>query len=276
MSTPTITLVPPASNKADDWNTQIKEAAEKAGVPVPAAPGAAAPAAKKQDDEPTIHEAIVTLNGKDMVFRDADPVALVKQITAAVEAAQPAPAAAKVEEPKPAFTEAELFDISIGIQKGDVNVLEGYIEKSGLLDRLLEKKGLKVDDLKAQIEERQSGKLNDEWEAATKAFGEKVKAGEIDYPGGPQNMYLMGLMLAELGLRNKPSVESFEKCFAELKKRNMIFPVAKAGEETTEQKPEPPKPKKAATSSTAVGTAGGHEVRAVAPTGKVELDITQL
>lgn len=286
MSTPTITLTPPASNTAAEWNAQIKEAAEKAGLPIPV-PGAtvvaADPADKKEDDK-TIYRTTLTLGGKEMVLEDTDPAGLVKQVSAAVEAAQlaPAPAAAVVTPPekKPAFTEAELFDISLKIQKGDVSALDTYFEKSGVIDRVLEAKGLKVDDLKAATQRTQTNDLNERWKEATDQFTEKVKKGESDYPGGAQNTYLMGIMLAELGLREKPSVDSFERAYAELKKRNMVFPVEKKTTEnatttattTTTTPPE----KKTAASSTAIGTTGGQEVRQAAPTGKVELDITKL
>jgi hypothetical protein len=272
----TITITPPTRNTAADWNATVAAAAAEAGVdlPVRGATAVAAPAAKKED-EPVLYEASVTINGKEITFRDADPANVIKQMTVALEAAQPAPVAAAVEEPKPAFTEAELFDISLKIQKGDVTGLDTYIEKSGVLDRWLESKGLKVEDLKAQTTESKSAKLTEEWKTATSEYLAKVKAGESDYPGGEQNTRLMGYMIAELGLGNKPSVESFDLAYAELKKRNMVFPVTK--QDPAEKKTEEPAPKKAATSSTAVGTHGGRESTAQgAPTGKVELDITQL
>lgn len=271
---PVIEVTLPASNTAAEWNANIVAAAEKAGVEIPGADATVAAAAAKTDDTPVIYEMPLTINGKQMVFRDANPENLLKQIAAANEAAQPAPVVAAKEEPKPAFTEAELFEVQIGLQKGDPTVLDGYILKSGLFDRYLESKGLKVEDLKAQTEERKSGKVIDGWKEATAAFNAKVAAGEIDYPGGEQNTQLMGFMIASLNLGNKPSVESFEQAYAELKKRGLVFPVtAKTAEETAAI----PKPKKIAPSSTALGTHGhAKEDAAATPKGKVELDISQL
>jgi hypothetical protein len=275
----------PSANTAAEWNQNITEGAEKAGVELPK-PGAIriteAPAAAKKEDEPEIFRSTLEVGGKEMVFEGKDAAEVLAKYSIAVEAsrlaAAPAPAPAKVEEPKPKFTEAELFDIQVGLQKGDTAVLENFIVKSGVIDRYLESKGIKVDELKTAATERQSDKIADKWKDATDAFAAKVKAGESDYPGGEQNTYLMGLMLAELGLRDKPSVESFEKAYAVLKERKLVFPVAAGASTATTT--ETTTVKKEATSSTAVGSHGSGKQEqnqaAGAPTGKVELDTTKL
>jgi hypothetical protein len=218
---------------------------------------------------------------KEMVFEGKDAADVLKQYSAAVEAAQlaaaPAPAPAKVEEPKPKFTEAELFDIGLKLQQGNTDALKTFIVKSGLIQEVLESEGIKLSEVKAATTARQSDDLATKWEEATKAFNSKVKAGEIDYPGGDQNYHIMGFMLGALKLTEKPSVESFEQCWAEAKKRGLVFPAAaKAGEEV---KTEPVIVKKEALSSTAVGSHGGKQdltQQQGAPTGKVELDVTKL
>lgn len=279
--TKVIEVTIPDKNTAAGWNQNITEGAEKAGVELPL-PGAnritEASDAENKDDE-TIYRATLAVGGKDMVFEGKDAAEVLQKFSVAVEAsrlaAAPAPAAAVVEEPKPKFTEAELLDLKIKLQTGDTSALDTYIDQSGLFDRLLEKRGIKVEDLKTQVSERQSDKLAEAWADATKEFEAKVKAGEIDYHGNDQNTYLMGLMLAELGLRNKPSVESFEKAYALMKERKLVFPAAaKAGEVKAE-----PVIVKEATSSTAVGSHGGKQdltQQQGAPTGKVELDTTKL
>jgi hypothetical protein len=272
----------PSANNAAEWNQNITEGAEKAGVELPK-PSAiriteAPEAAKKEDD--TIYRSTLKVGDKEMVFEGKDAADVLKQYSAAVEAAQlasaPAPAAAKVEEPKPKFTEAELFDIQVGLQKGDPAVLDNYILKSGVLDKFLESKGLSVDQLKTAATTIQSNDVNEKWETATKDFLDKNK----EYPGGAQNTYLMGLMLAELGLRNKPSVESFEAAYTKMKERNIVFPVAaKTAEETAAEAAAAAAKKKEALSSTAVGSHGGKQdltQQQGAPTGKVELDTTKL
>jgi hypothetical protein len=281
-----ITLVPPTTNNADGWNAAIKDAADKAGIELPK-PGEvriteAPDAAKKEED--TIYRSTLKVGDKEMVFEGKDAAEVLQKYSVAVEAAQlasaqaAAPAPAKVEEKKPVFSEAEMFDIQVGLQKGDPAVLDNYILKSGVLDKYLESKGLKVEDLKAATTKTQSNDLNEKWETATKDFLEKNK----EYPGGAQNTYLMGLMLAELGLRNKPSVESFEAAYAKMKERNIVFPAAaaKSAEEiAAEAAAAAAGKKKEATSSTAVGSHGGRQEATPqqgAPTGKVELDTTKL
>lgn len=280
---PVIEVTLPASNTAAEWNANIVAAAEKAGVEIPGADAtvAAAAASAKTDDTPVIYEMPLTINGKQMVFRDANPENILKQIAAANEAAQPAPVVVAKEEPKPAFTDAELFEISIGLQKGDPTVLKSFIVKSGVIREYLESEGVNVADLKKQVTAGQSAAENEKWKEATEAFKAKIKAGESDYPGGAQNTELMGFMLATLNLGKKPSVESFEEAYAEMKKRGLVFPAtAKTAEETAAAAAAAaaiPKPKKIAPSSTALGTHGHtKEDVAATPKGKVELDITTL
>lgn len=288
MATTPITIEIPKSNRADDWNAAVKEGADKAGVTIPEPGAAAAAATKKEDDVPTILETSITVNGQDIVVRDADPAKLIEKLSAAVQAAQaaqvaPAAAAAVAETPKPAFTEAELFDIGMKLQKGDVSGIETFLEKSDILDRLLKKRGLDPEKLNASITAQQDADLQERWKEATDKYTEKIKAGDSDFPGGPQNVWMMGIMLAELGLREKPSVESFDKAYALMKERNLVFPVTKteaaaAAAVTTEPKKDPPK--KAATSSTAVGTHGksdgGEGTPRIDPSRKFELDMTKL
>lgn len=290
MSTTPIEIKIPTANTAEEWNTAIKEGADKAGVELPV-PGAIriteAPEAAKKEDE-TIYRSTLKVGEKEMVFEGKDAADILKQYSAAVEAAQlataqaTAPVAAK-EDPKPALSEAEMFDVRTKLMTGDVSGLDTYILKSGLLDKYLESKGVKIDELKAATTATQNNDLQTKWKEATDAFAKKVKAGESDYPGGEQNTYLMGLMLAELGLRDKPSVESFEKAYEVLKERKLVFPVtaaAKTAEQTAaEAAAAAAAKKKEAPSSTAVGTRGGNVEQnqsQQAPTGKVELDTTKL
>jgi hypothetical protein len=285
--TPIFEIKIPATNTAADWNEAITEGAEKAGVELPV-PGAAAVTvadiADKKGDE-TIYRATLAVGGKDMVIEGRDAADVLAKYATAVEASQlasaPVPAAAVVEEKKPALTDAEMFDVRTKLMTGDVTAIDDYILKSGLMDKYLESKGIKVDELKAASTERQSNSLADKWEQATKDFTAKVKAGQSDYPGGEQNTTLMGYMLAELGLRDKPSVESFEKAYEKLKERKLVFPVAAknaaeiaaaaAAETDTTKKKDP-------LSSTAVGSHGGKNEEqnrqpAIDPNRRFEIDL---
>src|SRR5262249_39224518 len=142
-----ITIEIPKTNTAAEWNAAVAAGAEKAGVPVPTPGGpAAAPAAKKEDDAPTLYESSIEVNGKTITVRDTDPAKVIEKLGAPGQAAQAAaaapPAAAVVEEPKPAFTEQELFDIGLKVQKGDVSGLHDYIKKSGIVQEVLKEQGI--------------------------------------------------------------------------------------------------------------------------------------
>jgi hypothetical protein len=280
----TIEIPIPNATRADEWNTAIRDGYKKAGVEVPGAePVAAAvtaPGEKKDPDTPTIYETTITINGKEMTFRDADAANVLKQVTAAVEAAQLSAApAAKVDEKKPEqLTAADMFDVGTKLIAGDASGLDTLLEKSGVFDRWLEKQGVSIEQIKAATTAVQTNSVHDAWKTATDQFTEKVKAGEIDFPGGPQNMKMMGITLAQLGL--KPSVESMEKAWAHMKKEGLVFSVepAKAGEKkdppATEKKKDPP-------GSTAVGAAAaggtpGGEKPVIDPNRKVEIDLSQL
>lgn len=281
MSTTPITIEIPKRNDAESWNAAVKDGAEKAGVELPkpgAQPGAAAvPPAPKTDPDPVVYESSITINGQEIKVQDSDPAKVIEKLNAAISAAQASAAApATPEPPKPAFTEGELFDLGIKLQKGDVSAIETFVEKSGIVERILEKKGLNVEKLNAAVTESQDARLEAEWKDATQAFLAKHK----DFPSSQQNTYMMGIMLAELGLRKKPSVESFESAFTELQKRNLVFPAAKAaaapGSEN-KQDPPPPPPKTAA-SSTAIGSHGSRtgQEPGTQPSTTYELDIRQL
>jgi hypothetical protein len=273
----------PAAHTAEAWNDAMRTTAEKEGLEFPGAkkPEADAAAAKKEGDQPTVYETTVPINGKDMTFRGADPAAVLLQVTAAVTAAQTAApvAAAAVDArvgDKRGPSEAELFDIGLKLQKGDVTGINDYLLKSDVIGQYLQAQGVDVAKLKAATEKTQSDSVHDAWTTATNQFLEKVKAGEVDYPGGAANMKMMGITLAQLGL--KPSVESMVTAYEHMKKEGLVFPVAAA--DGKEQPAAQAAPIKTAPSSTAIGTSGtdkgGGAPPAIDPKRRFEIDMTKL
>lgn len=275
--------LPETLNPAD-WNTAIAEGAAKAGVEIPrdeqgrfVSPNATAAAAadKKEPEAEKVYESTLNVNGSEMVFRGKDAADVLTQYSAAVTAAQLAiakPAAEiKKEEPKPAFTDAEMLDIQMGLVQGKTEALDKYIANSGVLDRYLESKGLSIDTLKAQTEKTKSNDINAEWTASAKDFMEQTP----DFQATEQNNYVMGMMLGELGLTGKPSVDSYQKAYARMKERKLVYPGTAAP--TNPITPTPEK-KKEPTSGTAVGSAGTHETRqsAIDHSKKYEIDLTQI
>ncbi|HEX3091232.1 MAG TPA: hypothetical protein VHW72_01350, partial [Candidatus Angelobacter sp.] len=278
----------PNANTAAEWNEAMRSGAQKANVEVPGLtekPATAATDTTKKD-EPTadkLFRASLMVNGSEMIFEDADPAKVLAQYTAAVSASQLAPQAAAttqqtVEEKKPALSAADMFDVGTKLISGDASGLDTLLEKSGALDRWFESKGLNVEKLKAATEKTQSDTVHDSWKTATDQFTAKVTAGEIDFPGGQQNMKMMGITLAQLGL--KPSVDSMVKAWEHMKKEGLVFPVEKTtggGAGATQASTET---KKTATSSTAIGVSGGKDTtqnqNVPLAQRRFELDLTKL
>ena len=250
----TIEIPIPDANRVEDWNAAIREGYEKAGAEIPggeAKPAAAAATTEPpKKDEPTEYRAKLNVNGTEMEFVGKDAGDVLNQYSAAVEAARLAAAPpVKKEEEKKGLTEAELFDIGVKLQKGDVSGIKDYLLKSDLVGEYLAAQGVDVAKLKAATEKTQSDTVLDAWTRATNEFKAKVAAGEVDYVASPQNMKMMGYTIARLGLQ--PSVDNMIKAWQEMKKDGLVFPAEKE-EKKTGNDPAP----KTAPSSTAIGTAG--------------------
>lgn len=268
--------LPDTLNPAD-WNQAIAAGAEKAGVEIPrdeqgrfVSPGAAATVVEKKEPEAEkVYESSLNVNGTEMVFRGKNAEDVLQQYSAAVTAAQLAgakPAEVKKEDPKPALTEAELFDISLGLQQGKPEALETYITKSGMIDRYLESHGISIPKLKENAEKAQNSDIKTQWASAAKDFMEKTP----DFQATAQHNYIIGTILGELRLGDKPSVDSYNKAYALAKERNLL-----SSSTATPGNPPPPK-KKDPPAGTAVGNAGTHETRgsAIDHGKKYEIDLT--
>lgn len=268
--------LPETMNPAD-WNQAIVDGAAKAGVEIPrdeagrfVSPSATETVTVKKDTEADkVYESTLNVNGTEMVFRGKDAGDVLQQYSAAVTAAQLAgakPAEIKKEEPKPAFTDAELFDISLGLQQGKTEALDKYIANSGVIGRYLEANGISIPKLKENAERAENSDIKTEWASAAKEFMEQTP----DFKATEQHNFIMGVMLGELGLTAKPSVDSYTKAYARMKEKKLFDPNAAAPTKSnTERKKDPP-------AGTAVGNAGTHETRgsAIDHGKRYEIDLT--
>lgn len=281
----------PDANNAAAWNEALKTGAEKAGVEVPGVtekPAAAAAATvdtTKKDDQPILYKASLTVNGKEMVFEDANPAKVLEQYTAAVTASQLAGAtAAIVEEKKPEVAAMDMFDIGAKLIAGDASGLKDYLKKSNILGEMLAEEGISIEQIKEATQKTLSNAVHDEWNDASNQLVAKVKAGESDFPGGQQNMKMMGIMLSRLEAQDKAegkklprTVETMERAYALMKKEELVFPVGNNQQATTTITE-----KKIAPGSTAVGTAGNDKQTANAQQAiplaqrKFEIDMTKM
>lgn len=276
------------AQSTDQISRLVKEAAAEQGLALPrddqgrfvAKPTTEEPAQKAADtkeaaDEDKQFTDTFTIGGKTVEISGADAADVLRQYKAAVAAYDIArqeaqPKQQTQEEPKkPLVTEEELIALSIRIQSGDLKALDEYMEKTGAVDRYLSKRGINVGELETTLKERVETKTQNAWEKATNDFKQELGA---EWPGGNQNMKLMGYKLAELGLTENPSKDSLLKAFNALKEDGMIF---QAGDDdqatatntsTTNQGAAPTSnetqktdttPKRKATGSSVFGVSGG-------------------
>jgi hypothetical protein len=230
-------------------------------------------AAKADPEEPVVYKMTVELAPGQSIVVEADSqeacklkADLAQKAAEAVLAAAKPKEASKQEEKKPALTADELFDIGTKLQSGKVEAIDEYLEKNpAVFEKFLEKKGVKVDDLKEIVTERRSTREVKSWEDATAVF----KEAHPDFVPSDLGRDLMGYKLAELGLGAKPSIESLEAAYDAVKtKYPTVF--QKTETETTQTVV-----KKKAESSALFGLGGGSDTR---PTrvdpSKVKVNLT--
>jgi len=219
--------------------------------------GKAAPEVKGEEKEDLYHDSFV-IGGKEYTFYSETPAGINQQVKAAMAAHDNATKPVVQVDDAAATKKAqdELAAIKVRMLSGDPKAFDEYIEKSGAIDKYLAKQGIPASELKEVVEERKSDKVTQSWEAATAAF---LK--DSDWPGGDQNLKLMGLKLAELGLGDKPPVESLKAGYESMKSEGLLFPVEPV---------EAPKAQKKAAASSSVFNTGGGAGRDRATTKKEE------
>ena len=181
---------------------------------------------------------MLKVNGREIVIEGTSPEDVLSRVSLASMRRSNRRRKARKPSPRkqPALSQDELFKIGQSLQQGKIEAIDEYIEKSGLLERLLEKKGLTVADLKETVSEGRSSRVVTGWQSATEEF----KTSHPEYVPTPLNMKLMGYKIAELNLANKPSFETLEKVYESCKADGYLQSEAKSEEI---EKKEPPKKK---------------------------------
>jgi hypothetical protein len=212
------------------------------------------PKVETKDEEKFAYTDEFVIGGKKFTFEGDTPADINRQVKAAIAAHDNATNPPKKEEPaaaapKKGVTAEQKVALELDYRMGKIG-LDEYLEKAGALDSYLEKKGIKVDKLKEVVEERVSKGEKDAWETATDTF---MKAEGQDWPGGDQNLRILGYKLEELGLKDKPSAESLQKAYDAMKVDGLVFQPAKAAAEVKTE----PQPKKKLAGSSVFGLVGG-------------------
>jgi hypothetical protein len=225
---------------------------------------------EKKDDPaaqtPTVYKDTFLIGGKEVEFTGDSPADVLKQVKVAQQAYEMGKAPeVKKEAAKPAVSAEELAALRVKAASGDMKAQEEYLEKSGFLDRYLEKKGINPSEVKQILEDRASERVTKDWDGAVKGF-----LADSDWPGGTQNEKLLKYKLAELKdekgqpLAYSPSVESLKRAYESLKQEGMLFPGEEKKTETTVASSTT---SAAAASATATTTTTTEPVKKRTPTG---------
>lgn len=237
----------------------IAQEAARQNIVVPAKPAPVKEESKaepeaKDDDAKFAYADDFSIGGKSYHFEGDSPAEINRQVKAAIAAHENA----TKPEPKQETTAAkrglsadEKVALELDYRMGKIG-LDEYLDKTGALDAYLEKKGVKVDQLKEVVEEKVSRKEVDAWATATEAF--KQAHGADEWPGGDQNLKIMAYKLAELGLSSTPSVDSLNRAFDAMKSDGLIFPVEPKAEVRVEPQTQI---KKKPSGSSVFGVVGG-------------------
>jgi hypothetical protein len=208
----------------------------------------------------------VTITGVDEA-EVAQKAELVQQTVAAV-AEKVKEEVAATPEVKPApLTPDELFDLGVKLSSGKVEAVDEYLDRSGYIDRALEKRGIRPADLKKQAADAEAAA----WQAATDQF--KSEHGE--YLPNKRNMKLLAAEIWMVKGENpdlspKSAIErAYQRCVEE-ETLDLAPENATSAPIIVQEAPKtPPPPKKPRSSSGLFGTGGESGTRQRAPVAQV-------
>jgi hypothetical protein len=197
----------------------------------------------------------------------AQKAELVQQTVAAV-AEKVKEAVVATPEVKPApLTPDELFDLGVKLSSGKVEAVDEYLDRSGYIDKALEKRGIRPVDLKKQAQDAE----NAAWQAATDEF-------KGEHPEFIPNKRNHKIVAAEIwivkgenpDLSPKAAMEkAYQRC-AEEGTLDLQPENATSAPVSVQETPKaPPSPKKPRASSALFGTGGEAGVRSRAPVAQV-------
>ena len=113
-------------------------------------------------------------------------------------------------------------DLELKFKRGEISAAD-YIEQSGAVDEYLAKKGIPIESLKATVEQNQATQFEKSWAQATEEF--KNSPAGADWPGGAQNLELIGMKLAAMNLVDaQDKVAALARAYEDMKKTGMVFP----------------------------------------------------
>lgn len=209
-----------------------KQTADAQAVATKAAEDKAAADAKAAEAAPSFTRTEI-INGRTFNFEGASELDLATQIANAYRVASAfAPTEQVAATVDPAVAEAaaqkDIADraaakalLDVKFRNGDISAAD-YIKQSGAMDEYLADQGLSLPALKAAVDQNQSSQFEKSWAQATEEFLHSPAG--ADWPGGPQNLELIGMKISSLGLVDaKDKVAALAQAYADMKSKNLVF-----------------------------------------------------
>jgi hypothetical protein len=120
------------------------------------------------------------------------------------------------------ITLEERAALDLAFQLGQVSMSE-YLERSNSVSDYLANQGIRVEDLREQVAEKQSEMVTQSWQAATDEF--LAGAGNW-WPGGDSNLAKIGAVLVEMGCEESPCVENLRRAAEYLRDNGQLVETA--------------------------------------------------
>jgi hypothetical protein len=174
------------------------------------------------------------IGGRDFLFEAGSEIELERMINNAYKVAyavtgteetapyvDPAVAAAAAQ--KAAEEEAVArVELETKFKRGDISTAE-YLEQSGAVKDYLQKQGVPLESLRDAVNQNQATAETQSWADATQVFLNS-SAGS-DWPGGENNLEIIGLKLQALHLENATDkVAALAQAYASMKSTGTLFP----------------------------------------------------
>lgn len=184
--------------------------------------------------EPKIYTRTEFIGGKEFNFEAESEVELERAVNNAYKVAY---AFQQPEAPEPVVDEAAEkaaadkasadraaanAELELKFKRGEISASD-YLEQSGAVSDYLEKQGVPLSELKASVEQNRNSSFEKSWEQAVQEFLSSPSG--ADWPGGPQNLEMIGLKLASLNLTNAADkVGALASAYQAMKDTHMVFP----------------------------------------------------
>jgi hypothetical protein len=125
---------------------------------------------------------------------------------------------------EPVISDEQKAALHLQFSLGQISVSD-YIEKSGAIDSYLAKNGIEMEELKATVADKRNQRDEQSWAQSVEEFLHSAVG--ADWPGG-ENMNILGRLLEENNLTDKPSVETLATVWAHMKTHGLAVETQEA------------------------------------------------